>query len=84
MAVLYNKVQRRNPSDPNLTPKWYPALRNIGMMKGTRNASRMGKSDLVQLITWKWHIENPPPVAMECTAQRHNPCKANMLPKPVL
>jgi predicted histone-like DNA-binding protein len=33
MAVFYNKVQRKNPSDPNATPKWYPALRNTGMLK---------------------------------------------------
>jgi predicted histone-like DNA-binding protein len=33
MAVFYNKVQRKNPSDPNATPKWYPALRTTGMLK---------------------------------------------------
>lgn len=33
MAVFYNKVQRKNPSDPNATAKWYPSLRTAGMLK---------------------------------------------------
>ena len=33
MAVFYNKVQRRNPSDPTGTKKWYPSLRTTGMLK---------------------------------------------------
>lgn len=33
MAVFYNKVQRKNPSDPNATAKWYPSLRTTGMLK---------------------------------------------------
>ena len=33
MAVFYNKMQRRNPSDASATPKWYPTLRSTGMLK---------------------------------------------------
>lgn len=33
MAVFYNKVQRKNPSDPTATAKWYPSLRTTGMLK---------------------------------------------------
>ena len=33
MAVFYNKMQRRNPSDTSATPKWYPTLRSTGMLK---------------------------------------------------
>ena len=33
MAVFYSKVQRRNPSDPTGTKKWYPSIRTTGMLK---------------------------------------------------
>ena len=33
MPVFYNKVQRKNPSDPNATAKWYPSLRTTSMLK---------------------------------------------------
>ena len=33
MALIYNKVQRRNPQDENAPAKWYPVLRTTRMLK---------------------------------------------------
>ncbi len=33
MAIFYNKVQRKNPSEPTEPAKWYPALRRINQLK---------------------------------------------------
>jgi len=34
MAVFYNKVERKKPSDPNATAKWYPSFHTTSMLKG--------------------------------------------------
>lgn len=33
MALIYNKVQRRNPQDKNAPAKWYPVLKTTYMVR---------------------------------------------------
>lgn len=33
MALIYNRVQRKNPQDGNAQPKWYPVLKTTRMLR---------------------------------------------------
>jgi predicted histone-like DNA-binding protein len=33
MSLIYNKIERGNPSDANAPKLWYPVLRSMGMVK---------------------------------------------------
>jgi hypothetical protein len=33
MPILYNKIERGNPSDKTAPKKWYPVLKSTGLVK---------------------------------------------------
>ncbi|MDR2126067.1 MAG: HU family DNA-binding protein [Prevotellaceae bacterium] len=33
MSLIYNKIERGNPSDANAAKLWYPVLKSMGMVK---------------------------------------------------
>jgi predicted histone-like DNA-binding protein len=41
MALLFNKVERGNPSNPSVPKKWYPVLKSVKMVKEKEVAQKL-------------------------------------------
>jgi predicted histone-like DNA-binding protein len=41
MALLFNKTERGNPSNPNAPKKWYPTLKSVKMVKEKEVAKKL-------------------------------------------
>jgi hypothetical protein len=40
MSLLFNKVERENPADPNVPEVWYLLLKNMKIVRGKEVAER--------------------------------------------
>jgi predicted histone-like DNA-binding protein len=41
MSLLFNKIERGNPADPNAPKKWYPILKSMGLVKEKEVAKKL-------------------------------------------